>query len=291
MPDQEKQTDLSRRSFFAAGAAAHAGSSNGNINFRMIGAQDPTLIFVHGLFCALDDWDGQVKALSPRYRCVTLDLPGHGASAIPETVSIGTMGSAVNQVKERIGARGTVLIGHSMGCRVITEAFLLSRSDVVGLVFIDGSILGGDPETEINRAKDSVSRAGIDALTQRLFDDMFMEGSDTKIRERLVARAQSVNAGLREQLFLDMVRWDLTNATGALKQITVPALVLQSTYINSDLKRVPLQAGITTPWMDAIAGSVAKPEVKIIPGAGHFAMIEAAQAVNEEIQKFAARLA
>jgi pimeloyl-ACP methyl ester carboxylesterase len=299
MLEQEKRTDLSRRSFIIGGAAvavasvpsARAQSGKGDVNFRVVGAQDPTLIFVHGFACALDDWDGQVKALSPSFRCVALDLPGHGASARPETVSIATMGSAVNQVKERIGARGVVLVGHSMGCRVIVEAFLQSRSDVVGLVFVDGSILGGDPETGINRAKASVSRAGVDALTQRLFTDMFLEGSDPKLRERLVARAQGVDASLREELFVDLVRWDLTKARDALKQVTVPALVLQSTYINADLKRVPMQAGMTTPWMDAIAGSVAKSEAKIVPGSGHFAMIEAAQTVNGEIQKFAARLA
>jgi pimeloyl-ACP methyl ester carboxylesterase len=48
---------------------------------------------------------------------------------------------------------------------------------------------------------------------------------------------------------------------------------------------------MTTPWMDAIASSVAKSEAKIVPNAGHFAMIEGAQFVNEEIGKFAARLA
>lgn len=301
MVDKHKRPDLSRRSFVAgtvvmaasrwALAAAHAESGKDNINVRVVGAQDPTLIFVHGFACALDDWDAQVKALSPRFRCVALDLPGHGASAKPEIVSIATMGSAVKQVKERINPRGTILVGHSMGCRVVVEAFLQSRSDVVGLVFVDGSILGGDPETGVNRAKDSVSRAGVKALTQRLFDDMFLESSDAKLRERLVARAQGVDAGLREELFVDLVRWDLTKAREALKQITVPTLVLQSTYINADLKRVPLQAGMTTPWMDAIASSVAKSEAKIVPGSGHFAMIEAAQTVNEEIAKFAARLA
>ena len=48
---------------------------------------------------------------------------------------------------------------------------------------------------------------------------------------------------------------------------------------------------MTTPWMDAIASSVAKSEAKIVPDAGHFAMIEGAQIVNAEIGKFAARLA
>jgi pimeloyl-ACP methyl ester carboxylesterase len=48
---------------------------------------------------------------------------------------------------------------------------------------------------------------------------------------------------------------------------------------------------MTTPWMDLVASLVQKSEAKIIPGAGHFAMIEAAPAVNDEIQTFATHLA
>lgn len=299
MAQHEKQ-HLSRRSFMAGTMVAAAGSfgstgalaqsAPGNINFRVTGSEDPTLLFVHGFACALDDWDAQVKALSPRFRCAALDLPGHGASAKPATVSIAAMGSAVAQVKQQIGARATVLIGHSMGCRVVVEALLQSPSGVAGVVFVDGSLLGGDPETGIKRAKDAISKAGIDPLTQRLFNDMFLESSDPKLRERLLARTQAVDPALREELFVDMVRWDLTKSQEALKQIKVPTLVLQATYINAELKRVPMQAGMTTPFMDAVASAVPTSEARIVTGSGHFAMIEAAPSVNDEIAKFAARL-
>jgi len=293
-----RATDLSRRTFILAGAAgaltarwtlspAHAQPAAGNINFRVTGTQSPSVIFVHGFTCALEDWDAQVKALSPRLRCAALDLPGHGASAKPSNVSIASMAAAVNHVKDRVGPGGKILVGHSMGCRVITEAYVQSRADVVGLVFVDGSILGGDPETAVNRAKET-ARAGIDALTERLFNDMFVKGSDPAVRERIVARAKKVDPALREELFVDVVRWDLTQARDALKQIEVPVLVLQSTYINSELKRVSLQPGMTTPWMDAIAASVPKSQAKVVPNAGHFTMIDAPQMVSEEIGKFAA---
>ena len=296
-----RRTDLSRRTFILAGAAgalaarstlslAHAQPAAGNINFRVTGTQSPSVIFVHGFACALEDWDAQVKALSPKFRCAALDLPGHGASAKPANGSIASMAAAVNQVKEGVGRGRKILVGHSMGCRVIMEAYLQSRTDVVGLVFVDGSILGGDPETGVNRAKER-ARAGIDLLTQSLFNDMFVEGSDPAVRERMVARAKKVDPLLREELFVDMVRWDLTKARDALKQITVPVLVLQSTYINSELKRVPLQPGMTTPWMDAIAASVPKSQAKVVSNAGHFTMIDAAQRVSEEIGKFAAAAA
>jgi pimeloyl-ACP methyl ester carboxylesterase len=138
------------------------------------------------------------------------------------------------------------------------------------------------------KTKATIERDGMDALSQRLFNDMFLEGSDPKLRERLVARAQAIDAKFREELFLDLIRWDLDKAKDALKQINVPVLVLQSTFLNSELKRAPLKDGMTTPWMDAVTSVVPKSQAKIISGPGHFAMIEAAQAVTDEVQKFAA---
>jgi pimeloyl-ACP methyl ester carboxylesterase len=299
MANKTTRSDLSRRTFILAGGAgalaaswaispAQAQPAPGAINSRVTGTQSPTVIFVHGFTCALEDWDAQVKGLSPRFRCIALDLPGHGASAKPATVSIASMAAAVNQVKQGVGSGGKILVGHSMGCRVITEAYLQSRAEVVGLVFVDGSILGGDPETGVSRAKQEIARAGIDAFTEGLFNDnMFAEVSDPAVRERIVARAKKVDPLLREELFVDLVRWDLAKGRDALKQIAVPVLVLQSTYFNNELKRVPLPPGKTTPWMDAIAASVPKSQVKVVPNAAHFTMIDAAPIVNEEIGKFA----
>ena len=296
MSIMSRRTDLSRRTFILASAAgalaapgtlslARAQPAVGSINFRVTGTQTPSVIFVHGFCCALEDWDAQVKALSPKFRCAALDLPGHGASAKPAKGSIASMAAAVNQVKEGVGSGRKILVGHSMGCRVIAGAYLQSRTDVAGLIFVDGSILGGDPQTGVERAKER-ARAGIDLLTQHLFNDMFIEGSDLAARERMIARAKQVDPLLREELFVDMVRWDLTQARDALKQIVVPVLVLQSTCFNSEFKRVPLQPGMTTPWMDAIAASLPKSQAKVVPNAGHFTMIDAAQRVSEEIDKF-----
>jgi len=292
-------TDLSRRAFMATTTLAalssgvlwtQDGAVAGELNVRVTGAQDPTLIFVHGFACSLEDWGAQVNGLSSQFRCVALDLPGHGSSPAPEAATIAVLGSAVNVAKKQAGGRTAVLIGHSMGCRVITEAYLQAPTDVAGLVFVDGSIIGGDPDIAIKRAKENIERNGMDALTQRLFSDMFVESSDPKLRDRLIARAQKVDRKFREELFVDLIRWDVTKSKDALKQIKVPALVLQSTFINSELKRMPMQSGMTTPWMDAIATLVAKSQAKVITGSGHFAMIEAAQAVTQDIQTFATTL-
>jgi pimeloyl-ACP methyl ester carboxylesterase len=300
MLDHAQRSHVSRRSVVVGTAAiammgagkpgaAVAASDPAGINFQTTGSKDPTLIFVHGFACALSDWDGQVKALSPNYRCAALDLPGHGNSAKPEEPTIEALAKAVNSVKDRVGGGKAILIGHSMGCRVILEAFLQSKANIAGLVFVDGSILGGDPETGVAKARDAIAKVGMDAFSQRLFNDMFLPGADEQIKQRIVMRATSIDAKFREELFVNLVRWDLTKAHDGLKQLTVPALVLQATYINAELKRSPIQAGMTTPWMDAVAQLAPKSESRIIPNSGHFAMIDAVQPTNDEINKFALR--
>ena len=262
-----------------------------HINFLVRGTDDPTLIFVHGFGCSLDDWEEQFKGLSSRFRCVALDLPGHGNSAKLEPISIEIMGTAVNRVKDQIAAPSTILIGHSMGCRVTVEAFEQAAATVSGLVFVDGSFLDSDLQSSIKSIKNAIDRAGMDAFTRRFFSDMFLESSDPDLRERFIARAQGLNARFREELFLDLVRWDANKLSDALRRISVPALVLQSTYMDSDLKRVCLPLGMTTPWMDAVAGLVQMSQARVIPNAGHMTMIEAAPAVNDAIQEFAAHIA
>jgi pimeloyl-ACP methyl ester carboxylesterase len=246
---------------------------------------------VHGFACSLNDWEEQLSGLSPSFRCVALDLPGHGDSAEPEVISIEMMGAAVNQVKDVIAAASTILVGHSMGCRVIVEAFQQSGANVSGLVFVDGSFLGSDLQSSMKRTKAAIDRAGMDAFTQQFFSDMVLENGNPYLRARLIERAQNLNARFREKLFLDLIRWEAIELRNALKKIGVPALVIQSTNLNSDLRRVSIEMGMTTAWMNAVASSVQNSHARVIPNAGHMTMIEAPQGVNDAIKEFAARIA
>src|SRR5215217_8135944 len=103
---------------------------------------------------------------------------------------------------------------------------------------------------------------------------MFLESGDPELRERVIARAQGLDARFREGLFLDLVRWDATKLRDALRGINVPTLVLQSTYMDANLKRVSLSTGMTTPWMDAVASLVQKSQARIIPDVGRRASRE-----------------
>ena len=256
---------------------------------RIVGTGEPSLIFVHGYACALEDWDRQLEALSNDFRCIALSLPGHGGVALPNTVSIEALAEAVNGAREQIGGGRVVLIGHSMGCRVVMEAYCQSPANVAGLVFVDGGKIGGDLDQAIAWMTDRIDRGGIDAMMAQSFDGMFFDNSDPEIRQHIVRRALSLDRAFRRELLLQIIRWDAGKNDDTLKQIAVPVLALQSTYFGPDLKLAALQPDITSPWLDLVAGLVPQAETEIIPNVGHFTMIEAAPSVNAALARFAAQ--
>jgi pimeloyl-ACP methyl ester carboxylesterase len=250
----------------------------------------PTLVFVHGFGCTLEDWSAQFDGLSSSFKCVALDLPGHGSSAKPEQPSIAALALAVNAVKAESGGAEVILIGHSMGAKVIREAYRQSSQGVRGLVFVDSSIYVGDQDTLIKKQRDAIAKAGFYPYVEGLFGQMFVQGSDEGLKQRLVARSRNINAALGEELLVDSIRWELSKGAEALKDIAVPCLVIQSTYYNSDFKRVALEPGVSTPFMDTVKATVPNSEVKGVLGVGHFPMIEAAGTVNTYIADFARKV-
>ena len=78
-----------------------------------------------------------------------------------------------------------------------------------------------------------------------------------------------------------MVRWDAANMERALASVQVPLLVIQSTYLNAERRRVALKPGETTPWLDLVRRKAPQAQIEIVPGVGHFPQLEAPEQVNK----------
>ncbi|HSC17003.1 MAG TPA: alpha/beta hydrolase [Gammaproteobacteria bacterium] len=102
----------------------------------------PTIVFVHGWTCDSSSWTGQVPAFAKDHRVITLDLPGHGQSALPQDgkLSMDLFARAVEAVRAEAGADRIVLVGHSMGAPVIRQYAHLYPQHVAGLVAVDGPL-------------------------------------------------------------------------------------------------------------------------------------------------------
>ncbi len=57
------------------------------IHYRDVG-EGPVIVLVHGLFSSLHTWEGWVEELRPRFRVITLDLPGFGLTGAPADLEI-----------------------------------------------------------------------------------------------------------------------------------------------------------------------------------------------------------
>jgi pimeloyl-ACP methyl ester carboxylesterase len=56
------------------------------------------------------------------------------------------------------------------------------------------------------------------------------------------------------------------------------------------MKRQLLQPGASTPWLELVRRHVPTAQIEIVSGVGHFAMLEAPQAVNQILAAFVATM-
>ena len=94
------------------------------------------LVLLHGWSLNLRVWDPVVRALSPHFRLITLDLPGHGGSDWdPKAASPAAQAWRVHETLESITERYT-LIGWSLGGQVALDlaATLPAHIEALGLV-------------------------------------------------------------------------------------------------------------------------------------------------------------
>src|SRR5690242_2708986 len=110
------------------------------IHHVVTGNGRPPIVFVHGFACDHTDWDGQVAHLAPRHQTIAVDLRGHGRSAgAADACSIERYGADVAELLRARALPPAVLVGHSMGCRVVIEAATLASAHVAGAILVDGS--------------------------------------------------------------------------------------------------------------------------------------------------------
>jgi len=264
---------------------------NLKINVVERGSGAVPIILIHGFTCSLSDWSSQLSSLSTRYRCIAFDLPGHGKSPDPQQATIETLARCINDALDNLRLDKVVLAGHSMGCRVISEMTRQSPSRVRGLVYIDGSIVADrDADAAVSRAIATVERFGMQQFLDKFYRGFFAENTPSAIRKSVWTHFASIDMNFARALWLDMIRWDASQSRLVLGTIDVPALVIQSTFLDSDLQRISLSPGQSSTWVDEVSEVVDDVTVQIIEGIGHFPMLEAPEKTNEEILRFMQRI-
>ncbi len=124
------------------------------------GGDGPPLVFCHATgFCGRY-WDPICRRLADRWRCIAIDLRGHGDSLVPAGVGYDWLGMAddVLAVIDGLGlATPVAAVGHSMGgCAIVLAE--LARPGTIGGAWLFEPILipadgGGDSSLPTGRTR------------------------------------------------------------------------------------------------------------------------------------------
>ena len=242
-----------------AGAQSVLSADGVSIHYDDVGAGDPALVFVHGWSCDRSYWSGQIGHFARTHRVVNMDLAGHGDSGLNRSEwTMQAFGEDVSAVVTELDLRNVVLVGHSMGGKVIVEAARQLGDRVVAVVGVDTFHSGGR-ETPQARQNEVFGQLAEDyaSFMANFVNRTFVEQSDPAIRNWVLADmsaapyASAVGARQASGSY---------DATPVVASLDVPLVLINSDFLPTD-----------TAHIEAAAKDFRYREMS---GVGHFVMLE-----------------
>lgn len=101
----------------------------------------PVIVLVHGFGDSFLTWEGWIKALSPNYRVITLDLPGHGLTRAPRTYAPepDRYADLIDALAAKLDLPPFAVVGNSMGGGVAWRLALRHPERVRALILLDAA--------------------------------------------------------------------------------------------------------------------------------------------------------
>jgi 2-succinyl-6-hydroxy-2,4-cyclohexadiene-1-carboxylate synthase len=257
----------------------------GGLGYTLSGdAGDPALLFLHGFMGSSEDWRDTIAALDGRYRCLAMDLPGHGASLglPPENYTFEGATRALLNLLDELGIGRPAIVGYSMGGRLALYLALRHPERCAGL-FVESASPG------IEDAAERQARREADEERARRLEDDFESFLANWYRQPLFA-SLARREGLVEAMIEARARNDPGELTislrgmgtgrgptlwGELAGLRVPALVVAGEF---DEKFVRVS--------HRMAGPSPNVRVAVVPDAGHNVRAEVPEAYLSLLETF-----
>lgn len=110
------------------------------------------VVFLHGFLENKSMWQQTVQHLPKKYRCIALDLPGHGQSDnLGYVHSMDEMAEVVKALTDHLKLRKVVLVGHSMGGYVALAMAEKYPDLIKGVVLLNSSARADSDQRQHNR--------------------------------------------------------------------------------------------------------------------------------------------
>jgi proline-specific peptidase len=251
---------------------------NGNsIAFQDEGRGKP-VIFIHGLGGDHREWMLQIPEFSKRFRCVAIDLPGHGKSDIPgRTYTPMDYAADIYSLIDKLSLEKPHIIGLSMGGMITQELALAYPNDIDRIVLVSTSArIPPESTARIMRWIEVYREEGFDAFFELEIKDIF-NPTFLKENEWVIPLLKDL---WKDRSFETIIwasrgleNWDITNR---IHMITNPTLIVHG---SGDALVSVEEARLMNM---RIPGS----RLLIYENAGHALIGEEAERFNRDVIKF-----
>ncbi len=240
------------------------------LSYDSSGAGDPTLVFLHGWSCDRSFFAPQFDFFAKTHRVVSVDLPGHGKSQVPEEYAFEAFADDVAELARGLGLGRVVPVGHSLGALVALALAQRTPQFVAAVVMIDPPPINKEVWEGL-AAQLIPSLEGPDGPTgrRRFVEQLFLPTDDEARRAQILETMASVPMEIALPTVQAIGAFD---TTAALREIAVPVLTILSAVPMNDSASL-LEAGRTM-------------TIGQIVGAGHFLQLEVPEQVNPMIDRF-----
>ena len=255
-------------------------TANGlKIHYRDVGEGFP-IVFLHGFTGNTRNWALTVPSLRDRFRCVSIDYPGHGQSEKPADTAfyaLPNMAAVAYAAIREIGIEECFLAGHSMG-GMISQHVILGHPELVrALILVDTAaapVTGFESRNE--KLRQTARADGIEAA----FDLRSKQDPRAANPDFLrLWREQFVMTSVEAYIGGSLAMRDREPLLDRLASLTVPALIVCGENDEPFLQP-------SREMHAAIPGS----ELVIISGAGHSPTFEAPADFNRTLSGFLDRV-
>lgn len=236
----------------------------------------PMVLFLHGAGLDHRAWDPQTRALSDRYRVVTMDLRHHGESSARGGFRFDDAVADVLELLEHLRAEHVAVVGLSLGGNIAQELVRRAPERVDALVLAD-TTCNAAPRPGLQKEAGIAAIRSLAWYPRPLFLQLAarVTADDPAARDYVRDATASMPQG-------DVVRV-LTSLLGAgLRpdpeyQLPVPTLILHGDH--DRLGDIALDSGH---W----ARTQARAEHAVVPAASHLSNLDAPEAFTERLASF-----
>lgn len=245
----------------------------------------PAILFLHGFMGSKSDWTAVMAALEGSFRCVAVDLPGHGTSLglPPETYTIEGAARAVVGVLDELGIERPVVAGYSMGGRLALYLALRYPERCTG-IFLESASPGLEDEAEREERRKSD-----DEKAARLEAGSFEEFLESWYRQPIFASLARDEGLLRRTVEArrDNVPAELARSLRGMGTGSQPSLWKELAGLKTPALAVA--GGRDEKFVDVarrMAGIGPNVRAVVVDGAGHNVHAEAPSAYLDLLKRF-----